>query len=189
MMQTPATLCNDAQLTTLVQSLERDERTAMVELEALVQRHPGDPRLHFLHGSLLAGNQRYPDAIAAVARAVELAPDYRIARFQLGFLYYTSGDAASAISVWHDLRPSDPDDELACFAAGLERLAVDDFAPGIALLRQGQAINAEHPLLSGDMQKIIDEIEKLPKADDASATTDSAHVLLQHYSAGTFTKH
>ncbi len=183
-------LCSNQTLTDLVARIEQDERSGIIAVETALQHHPRDPRLLFLHGSLLAGIQRYPDAISAITRAVDLAPDYRIARFQLGFLHFTSGDAAAAISVWQPLDPATPIDALAYFARGLEHLAQDDFDTVLHFLQRGMAINDAHPLLNGDMQKIMDEVGRLPKdTPDPPVTTDSAHVLLQQYSAGKFTKH
>ena len=72
--------------------------------DAALADYPADPRLLFLRGSLLAGLQRYDEARAAIAGAVELAPEFAIARFQLGFLQLTSGAAREAETTWAPLR-------------------------------------------------------------------------------------
>jgi len=49
-------LCPGERLQSLVEAMGSDERQATADLELLLARHPGDPRLHFLKGSLAAGS-------------------------------------------------------------------------------------------------------------------------------------
>jgi tetratricopeptide (TPR) repeat protein len=182
--------CSDDQLMKIVRLIERDDQAGMAEIEMALQQHPDDPMLHFLCGSLQAGQQHYQDAIASIARAVEITPDYRIARFQLGFLQFTSGNNVAAQQAWQLLEPYALTDCLSYFARGLQHLAVDEFDAALHHLRRGMAINEGFPLLNGDMQRIIDEVGQLPRQEPPQdSPTDSAHVLLQQYSAGKFTKH
>ena len=92
MSQGQNTLCPEDRLLALVGVLGEDEASGMRQLETLLSNYPGDPRLHFLKGSVLAGNQDYVAARDVMRRAVDLAPDYPIARFQLGFLLLTCGE-------------------------------------------------------------------------------------------------
>src|SRR5688572_1525981 len=96
-----STFASDAQIADLVGSLGNDDDDGgMKALDRLLADHPEDPRLHFMKGSLLAGTGRAIEAHAAMSRAVELAPEYSLARYQLGFFELTSGEPARALSTW-----------------------------------------------------------------------------------------
>src|ERR1700712_2563339 len=93
-------LCPGDALDALVAQLRHDDDGGLAKLGELLVSWPLDPRLHFLQGSVLAGLQRYDEGRRAMARAVDIAPDYALARFQLGFLELTSGRALDAVAVW-----------------------------------------------------------------------------------------
>jgi tetratricopeptide (TPR) repeat protein len=141
--------------------------------------HPADPRLHFLRGSVLAGERRYPEAREAIARAVELAPDYAIARFQLGFLEFTSGEPGVAAQTWAPLQALPTGHALRLFASGLMRLPEDDVDGAVDLLRRGIEANDETPPLNRDMQMLIDELARSQAPDDPEPTSETDLLLRQ----------
>lgn len=169
--------CPDDELQLLVQSLESGEGSAAVE--TLVKTYPTDPRLLFLYGSVLAGERRYGDARQVIAQAVAIAPDYDIARFQLGFLEFTSGEVDLADLTWAPLKDRPEDDPLKAFAAGLMRLPLDDVTGAVEQLRSGMASNTEHPALNRDMQMLIDELQPSPATDAAQPTSETDLLLRQ----------
>jgi Flp pilus assembly protein TadD len=162
--------------------------TGLRRIVELFAEFPGDPRLHFVYGSLLASLGRFEDARRAVARSVELAPDYALARFQLGFMGLTSGDAASAQAVWRPLSALPMDNPLRMFAEGLVYLIGDHFDDAVRLLKRGIALNQENPPLNADMQLLVDKIETRRHDGEVDEPVSAAHLLLQHYSEKT-TKH
>ena len=179
-------------LDTLVAQLQRDEGGGLAQLGELLLRWPLDPRLHFLQGSVLAGQQRYDEGRRAMARAVEIAPDYALARFQLGFLDLTSGRALDAIAVWTPLVGLPQDEPLRVLAEGLMNLANDRFSEARRLLALGMELNRAVPLINADMQLILDQIEGLPDgpavaepasgpptAPEGEAPASAVHLLLQ----------
>ena len=176
-------------LTGAMTLLGASDAKGLQRLEELIKDFPMDARLHFLRGSLLAGQQRYGEAHRSMAEAVAIAPAYAIARFQLGFLELTSGDAAAAISTWGPLGQLPDGDPLRLFSLGLQHLIRDEFETAIGLLERGIAANTENPALNGDMRLIIDKTDEArvqgPTADEP---TSSAHMLLQQYAAKS-TKH
>ena len=180
----PANLISGA-----VSAVGKDQIRGLAQIESLVLDYPYDARLHFLRGSLLAGLQRYGEAHEAMSRAVKIAPQYAVARFQLGFLELTSGDPAAAEVTWSPLQDLSPDDALRIFVLGLNHLIRDEFGQAIDVLTEGIAKNVENPTISNDMQLII---EKAGEALGAQQSTDepisSAHLLLQQY-ASKMTKH
>lgn len=163
----------------LVETLEvasRDDDLGLERIDALLRDYDGDGRLHFLKGSLLAGLKRYDEAMTAMTRAVEVAPGYAVARFQLGFLKLTSGDAMGAAQTWLPLETDLPPEEpLRLFATGLTLLAQDQFETAIEVLRAGIARNTVNPAMNGDMQLIIDEaLVKIAERDAAKAVEAAA---------------
>jgi Flp pilus assembly protein TadD len=165
-----------------IETTRRDDAEGLRRVEVLARDYPRDARLHFLLGSLLAGLGRYGEAHAAMRAAVEIAPGYAIARFQLGFLELTSGDAAAAEATWRPLLELPPTDPLRLFAGGLGHLARDEFAAATDLLAQGMARNTDNPAMNADMQLLIDRMRET-QADQArrDEPISVAHLLLRQY--------
>lgn len=169
-------LCDEESLAGVLASLGRPDGDDLGAIDALLTRFPTDPRLHFLKGSVLAGLGRAIEAHQALSYAVSLAPDFAIARFQLGFFELTSGEPDRARATWLPLASLPDDHHLRLFVTGLEALIEDRFADAIAWLERGMAVNSENPPLNRDMQMLIDECRRLagtaaPTADAAAATT------------------
>ena len=121
-------------------------------------------QLQFLRGSLLAGGKKYETAKLALYEALRIAPDYELARFQLGFLNITSGETAEAKDVWVGLSTLVDGHPLRLFARGLTALANDDFEVAKSCLAQGISCNLEVPFLNRDMQVILEQITKSQSA-------------------------
>jgi tetratricopeptide (TPR) repeat protein len=166
-------LAPDDAMTALIQRVGKDVRKGMKELDGLLVDFPNDPRLHFLKGSLLAGNEDYEGARLAMRRAVDIAPNYAVARFQLGFLLLTSGDAIAAQEAWGPLHGLPADNYIRRFVDGLCHLIRDEFDDAIHGLQEGIARNQENAPMNRDMQLIIDEIrERGLKPDGAMSSVD-----------------
>lgn len=158
---TTTTLCSDEELAGLLRAMEADEADELGRADALLAGYPDDPRLHFLRGSILAGIGRPIEALPALKRAVELAPDFALARFQLGFFQLTSGEAAEALSTWGPLALLPEQHYLRLFVGGLTHLIRDEFAAATEALRTGILANEENPPLNRDMQLIVDQVASL----------------------------
>ena len=183
-----AELCPADLLAETVAELDGAGEQGVAKVDRLLLLYPRDARLHFLRGSLLAGLAAYPQAREAMAVATTLAPDYALARFQLGFLELTSGDAAKALQTWAPLRDLEPEQPLRLFVEGLTHLVADEFRAAIASLNDGIARNPDLPPLNADMRLIIARVETL-MADGLKSSGDvsASHLLLQQY--GDRTKH
>lgn len=182
-------LCPDEPLAEAIALASENEAAAIARIDALIAAHPADPRLHFLGGSLLAAQARYAEAREAMARSIEIAPDYAIARFQLGLLELSSGDAAASDATLAPLAEADSDDALALFARGLRHLARDELGLAAGLLREGMRVNRDHPLVSRDMQLIVDRIEQGgDEAGEPAEEMSAAQMLLKQHAAKS-TKH
>jgi tetratricopeptide (TPR) repeat protein len=174
----------------LVETLRRvsaDDAGALDLIDERLAEYGADPRLHFLKGSVLAALQRYPEAQDAIRRAIDLAPGYDIARFQLGLLEFTSGNAASAEMTWRPLQRLPGDSYLRLFATGLLYLGRDDFVQAVEMLREGIARNTDNPAMNRDMQMVIDEAVRKCAGDTPASELDgeepvsAVHLLLQKF--------
>lgn len=172
------TQCNDEELGQLLAAMGTGASDELALAERLIEAYPEDARLHFLRGSMLAGRNRPIEAHAALTRAVQLAPDFALARFQLGFFELSSGEAARALATWAPLEALPSDDYLRRFVTGLQFLVEDRFAETIAALEAGIAANTENSPLNRDMQLIIDECRGLAAGGTVAATETSATSFL-----------
>lgn len=175
-------LCPPDELESLTRALAAG---GVSEVDAVLARYPGDPRLHFLRGSVLAGERRYGEGRAAMRLAIELAPGFAIARFQLGFLEFTSGETELAGQTWAPLAELPEGDALRLFSEGLMRLPADDAEGAIIRLREGMAANTQNPPLNRDMQMLIDELNR-PRLDPTDGEPVSeTQMLLRQFGSGT----
>ncbi|WP_294122190.1 hypothetical protein [Sphingomonas sp.] len=181
-------LCDEQTFASLVEAIQSGADDEMAQTDRLLVEYPDDARLHFLRGSLLAGLGRPIEALPALRKSVELAPEFAIARFQLGFFLLTSGDPAEALSVWGPLALLPRDHYLRTFVAGLTHLIRDEFGETIRHLEAGIAANPENLPLNRDMQLIIDEVRGL-EAGEAAGTAagddsiSAASFLLNQFGA------
>lgn len=176
------TLCPDTALNAALSDPAGGEEGVLTRVEALIEAYPEDARLYFLRGSLLAGLRRYPAGAAAMAEALRIAPDYEIARFQLGFLHFTSGDATEASQVWAPLTASAQDAPLRLFVEGLQRLAADDWDGAAERLERGIALNTVNAPLNTDMRRLLSEIAARRGTAEEDPMSDTQR-LLQRYDA------
>lgn len=160
---------SDAEIEALIELMQADEDAALSRAGALVETYPEDARLHFLRGSMLIGAQRNIDAHGALSRAVSLAPDFAIARFQLGFFELTSGEPAAAIETWRPLAALPAGHYLRTFAEGLSYLIDDRFEEAVARLEDGIRANTDNLPLNRDMQLLIEACSPLIRAQDNEA--------------------
>jgi len=179
-------LCGDDDLEELMRSMQANESDDLQRADMLLLSFPEDPRLHFLRGSILASIGRPIEALPALRRAVELAPDFAIARFQLGFFQLTSGEAANALATWGPLALLPEDHYFRLFVGGLTHLIRDEFAQASAQLRKGIDANEENAPLNRDMQLILDQIEALLAAGTESGFGSASAVsfLLDQHNDG-----
>jgi tetratricopeptide (TPR) repeat protein len=170
--------CPERKLGELVTAMGSGSAHAMHDLDTLVETYPSDARLRFLRGSMLAGKQNYLAARSEMRRALDLAPNYTIARFQLGLLTLTCGEPYAALEVWGPLHSLPQDSFLLLFVRGLSHLIKDEFADAIALLEEGISRNRENIPMNRDMQMVIDEArDKMRGASSRGAS--SVDMLLQ----------
>ncbi len=157
-------LAPDAEMQQLVANLSNPDTNDVEALDQILAQYPDDPRLHFMRGSVLAGMSEHNKAHAALSRAVEIAPEYAIARYQLGFFELTSGEADRALSTWGPLLKAPKDNYLRVFVEGMVHVIRDEFPEAIATFERGIKLNDENPPMNGDIELLMRELKK--KMDD-----------------------
>lgn len=177
------THCDAETMGVLIAGMAEAPAEQIPRLAELIGAFPEDARLHFLLGSALIGEGRHIEAHASLSRAVALAPDFAIARFQLGLFQLTSGEAANALETWGRLDLLPDGHYLRKFVDGLRALIRDDFEGAVAGLRQGIVLNQENPPLNHDMQMLIDKcLEALASSDEEKAVTSETALILSQFS-------
>jgi len=139
---------------------------------------------HFLMGAEYAHAGQIPEAEAAYAQAVLLAPQFDMARFQLGLLQFTSGRTTVALVTWQPLFALPPTHALQRFVSAFGALTQERLADAVEFCQQGMALNHDNPPLNVDMQMLIDRIARLQGTmpmSNAAPSADNAHVLLANY--------
>ncbi|WP_371395845.1 hypothetical protein [Fretibacter rubidus] len=183
-------ICPNEQMEALVAAMQTEGGNDLAAIDALLAAFDADPRLHFLKGSVLAGQGKLIEAHGALSKAVEIAPDFAIARFQLGFFQLTSGESNAALKTWARLDGLPDGHYLKSFVMGLRHLIRDEFQDCIDTLREGIANNKENPPLNNDMELIIKQCVPLLNADDGNNSqgddddaTSATSLLLNQYSS------
>ena len=156
-------LCDEDTMEQLAAALQSGDAGNLELVDEQLKKFPEDPRLHFLRGSLLAARKQPMAAHAALSRAVELAPDYHIARYQLGFFELTSGEPDAALATWGPLHRLPAENYLRIFAEGMIHLVRDEFEAAIARFDEGIRKNDENEALNSDIRLLKVECEKLAK--------------------------
>jgi tetratricopeptide (TPR) repeat protein len=150
---------------------------------------PPETRALLLQAGALAQAQDYDRAEATYIAVLEQAPDWDIARFQLGLLQFTGGRPTVAATTWRALDRLDDGHPLKLFKAGFEYLARDAFAAAIDAFERGIALNTENMPLNRDIAMVIDRIRQtVPTAVPPSERTDgdttatpADHFLVSNY--------
>lgn len=124
-------------------------------LKILVDRNPVHPYGHYLLAAEHMQLGMVDRAEEGFIRAVALAPDFPVARFQLGQLYLVKGDGASAKSTLAPLIDLAPGTALAAYAKGLIATVDEDLPGAIEALQAGLACEQDILPLAGDMQRLL----------------------------------
>lgn len=163
----PAALCPEAEMADLLHAMQGANANALHALDQAVQTWPQDARIRLLRGATHASQQGYAEAKADFVTALEIAPDYTIVRFMLGFLELMHGQVSLALSAWGPLDLLPPNDTLYIFKSGLVCLIQDRFDDALHQLREGMASNQQYPLINDYIAAVIQKIE----SETAGATT------------------
>lgn len=153
-------LDNEEILSLAISAIDQNNHLEAISLlKTLLERDPNHVFANYLLAAEHAQIGMVDRAEAGFARTVALAPEFNIARFQLGQIYLVKGDISAAKIALEPLtRSADQNQELSHYAKGLLALTDNNTEMAIADLQLGLACQHEIPALAADMQKIVDNL-------------------------------
>jgi tetratricopeptide (TPR) repeat protein len=161
----------------------RDEAMAFFARASEADPASGVP--HFLIASEQASAGDFVAAELSFASAVVLAPEFALARYQLGLLQFSSQRAPLALLTWQPLFTLPESDALLHFVRGFAALAQDAFPEALRNFRSGLACQPANPALCSDVMQLIEAVEALDrKGAPPDEEPAGSHVLLSAYGRG-----
>jgi tetratricopeptide (TPR) repeat protein len=161
---------------------------AVVMLKTLLERDP-----HHVFGTYLLAAQHaqlgmMDRAEAGFRAVVQQAPDFPVARFQLGQLLLVKGAAEEARQVFALLTPER--NALGAYARALTAAAQEDLPTALAELEAGLALPQEIPALELDMRRLHGQLQSVAAQtavpmEPAPAPTASSALFLTNYGRDT----
>lgn len=142
---------------------------AISMLKLMLSREPGHLHATYLLAAQHAQIGMFDRAEAGFRTVVEMAPEFSIARFQLGQLLTMKGVPDEVREVLSPLVGGD--DAVAAYARGMIAFADGDADTGVEELGRGLALPQEIPALASDMARLRDNI--LANAAQASAPLEA----------------
>ncbi len=174
---------DDAELLHAALGAMRAERDAdaLVLLKSLVDRSPAHAQGQYLLAAQHAQMGLMDRAEEGFRLAAELAPEFPLARLQLGQLLLVQGRPEEAAVVLRAVGGDDP--AVRAFAEGLSALAEGRDDQALVALRTGLELPQAIPELSADMRRLVagisGEVQLEPILAESAA---SAPMLLSNYS-------
>jgi tetratricopeptide (TPR) repeat protein len=115
-------------------------------------------------------------------RAVALGPEFPMARFQLGQVCLSRGDAAAAMEALAPLAELPSGLALREYALGMMAAAQENIGEAIARIQAGLACPQEIPALAADMERVLGNLEsQAGGATRAGASGSTAPLFLSNY--------
>ena len=155
---------------------------AITYLRECIETTQGDPRVYVLLAAEFASAEQLDFAEGAYICALNRAPEFALARFQLGLLHFVQHRIAAAFAVWELLKPLGEEHPSQLFSSGIELYAIGKYAEALTTINRGIANNHENLALNQDMQKIIDAIHRDMNAkeqtNETQTETDVSSVFL-----------
>lgn len=143
---------------------------AIVKLKRVIALAPSDSRAHFMLAAEHAELGLYDRAEEGMRRALDIDGELHTARFQLGLLQYTRGNAADATETWSGLEKLGPADPLVLFKSALLNIQAGSLDLAIQELECALEVSASNPALRNDISKVLASVRsKLTEATTASA--------------------
>jgi tetratricopeptide (TPR) repeat protein len=162
-----------------------DAAHSLAYLKEAAARDDATGEAYFLLGSEYAQIGMFDEAVSNMQRAVDLAPEFPIARFQLGLLHLTSGRADEARQALTPLSDLGDQHALAVLARGLDHLIADEFPECVRCLEHGIELNTDNPALNTDMQQLVERVKSAmastPPTTVDAAPAEEGHLFLNVY--------
>jgi len=164
-------------------SRDGEREVALALFQRAGEADPGSALPPFLLASEQASAGDFARAELSFASALLLAPDFALARYQLGLLQFSSSRAAVALLTWQPLFALPAEDALLHFVRGFAALAQNAFAESLGHFQRGLGCASANPALCADIVQVVEAVERLEEGRPApEEDPGTAHVLLSAYS-------
>jgi len=159
-------LDNEELLRIALDAINQDHHAdAVAMLKTMIEREPD----HVFGTYLLAAEHAQlglmDRAEEGFERTVQLAPDFPMARFQLGQIFLVKGDGESAKRVLAPLSALPANQALSSYARGLVAAANEDVVGAMNELRAGLACEQEIPALADDMRRVLANLQAIGQSE------------------------
>jgi tetratricopeptide (TPR) repeat protein len=153
-------------------NLDQALKTVETELKA----HPNDAFLHYLKAEIISqggpavGSPEFNDAVKAASRAVQLQPDFPLARNLLGNLYLQSGQNEKAIEQCRLVLRENPSDQIAVYHLLLALRKINDpkgEVPGLVKRLAELRLQSQRQEASANRYKLYIQSEQAPDAAES----------------------
>lgn len=153
-------LSNDELLRIALEAINGDHTAQALDLlKALLERDSDHVFATYLLAAEHAQLGMLDEAERGFRRAVDLAPDFDIARFQWGQIFLSRGEAEAARTAFEPLVAKNAGNALGFYARGLIAAADEKAADAIAELQRGLTCPQEIPALESDMRRLAASLE------------------------------
>lgn len=132
---------------------------------------PDSAEGHYLLAAEYAQAGRYGDAVLSFAMAVERAPAFAPARFQLGLLWVTLNAPGQALGVLDPLLSLPESEPFHHFGAALVALCRDALPEALAALERGLALPNDNAALVADMRRLQASLQASQEGSPETAET------------------
>ena len=184
-----AKLDNEEILKVALSAINQDNHVEAISLlKTLIERDDKHAFANYLLAAEHAQIGMLDRAEIGFSKVVSLAPDFKIARFQLGQLYMLKGDAELVRKTLMPLVSNVGSNlELSHFAKGLIAIVDENITNAITELKAGLDCEQENPTLAGDMARILENLSNIVSSDLSSSTSvitpqPSSNIYLSGYS-------
>jgi Flp pilus assembly protein TadD len=181
-------LDNEELLRIALDAINQDRHAdAVAMLKTLLERDASHVFATYLLAAEHAQLGMMDRAEEGFARTVALAPDFPMARFQLGQIELVKGDAEAAKRVLAPLTQLPANVALSSYARGLIAAANEDVAGAINELTAGLACEQEIPALADDMRRVLGNLsaigsgEGIGRPEPVAAPSAAAPMFLSNY--------
>jgi tetratricopeptide (TPR) repeat protein len=180
-MSHPDKLSSSSTLNQALQaSAQGDSAAATALFLQAIAEQPDSGAAHFLLGSEYAALGDISRAEQHISTALLLAPQWHVARYQLGLLQFSDGRAPAALLTWQPLLGLEDTSPLPHWVQGFMALAHDDFEAARTLFEAGLQRNADNAAMSADIHRILAAMP-VPGQPEEPADNNVSHVLLSNY--------
>jgi cytochrome c-type biogenesis protein CcmH/NrfG len=168
-----------------IQVAEGSVKDAITSVEVLSQLNPQEPAIFFQLGLLRYNNSDFTGTVAAMARAIDLAPSYSNARYFLGLSLARLGKMQEALEQFQAVKALNPDNReldsiIGNLQAGRSPFAVATPAPTAAAGTKGKTSKVDAKPEKRKTLPVRDSIDRQSSPDitpamfpDAAAHTPS----------------